>query len=315
VKPCHVEIENLTDEKKRRIIHTALSCEAVTRAEIAEICNVSTATVGKVITKLTEAGILSCEKQSLGVGPHTEILSPSQKIKTIFLHLGRKRIALTICNSRQDIILERSESVDESIPYESNLTALAMSAYDELKAILSNSICCVAVAFDKKSFESAAKSLDLVFENFSIDFSMPYNDYLKHFIGKHTDKSIIFVRVSDTIDISLICGDRVFSSENQISAHTGDHIGTLDLSSAVFNIADTIAPLLKILTPDKIILESDTLPIDDIFISALNTKIKERAANHGDFIPNIYDSESLRLALRAASDMTLLTLADILCEK
>ena len=311
MKAFPVEIENLVDNKKHKIIRTALLCENITRAEIADICGVSNVTVGKIVTKLIESDVLSCEKRSLGVGPHTDVLSPSDKINTVFLHLGKSRIKLSVCDMSHNIIFEHSLRVDESIPYESNLTALAMSVYNDLKGILANRICSVAVAFDDDSLLPATALLSSTFEDFTIDFSMHYNDYIKRFIGEKTDKSILLIRLDNTIDISLICGDRVFSSERQIS----DRLDMLDLSSAVFNIADTVAHLLKILIPDKIIIESDTLPINDTFINTLTSKIKECAPKYGDLIPEIYDGEALRLALRAASDMTLAKLADILCEK
>ena len=192
MRACPVEIENLVDHKKHKIIHTALLCENITRAEIADICGVSAMTVGKVITKLIESDVLSCEKRPLGAGPHTDILSPSDKINTVFLHLGKSRINLTVCDMRHNIIFEHSERVDESIPSESNLTALAMSVYNELKYILANRICGVAVAFDDDSLAPTANLLISTFE----DFNTQLQRYCKTIFEIHDTKYQLALRLT-----------------------------------------------------------------------------------------------------------------------
>ncbi len=306
-----LDMVGVSEDKKYQIAYAALTLGAVTRAELSDICSVSAMTVGRVVTKMLEAGLLISEKRSLGIGPHTEILRPSPDINTVFFHLTDRKLKLTVCDACQNIIFEREAVVNESLPYEANISALAMSAYGKLKSIIDKGLCGYAAATDGAV---SAKELDIlssVFPNAKLHTVKPYVDYICDLMRRdHPDKNIFLIRIGRSIELSLICESHRIGSNNPIV----NHVSALDIKDAILGISDTVAPLLRVLTPDKIVIESDMMPIDRHFIHSLKVKISERT-RHGDKIPDIVSGEGLHLAARSAADITAIELASVLSGK
>ena len=306
-----LDVSGINEDKKFKVIHTALTSGDITRAEIADICSLSAVTVGKIISKMLDEGLLVSEKLPLGIGPHTEILKPSPKINTLLFYLGESRLNITVCDACQNIIFERSAAIDESLPYEDNLTNILMNSYPKLEGILNGGICGYAAATSVNTRAFDLNMLSSAFPKIDFDIVKPYDEYVCALMEKdHPDKNIILIHIGLNIGITLICEGKKINSYSCIA----EHIGTLDIGNAISHIADTVAPLLKLLRIDRIVLESDSIPVNNRFINLLKDRISERT-HHTCTPPEIISGEKLHLVARSAADEIAEKLAWLLSGK
>ena len=305
-----LDIPGVAEDKAYKIIYTALTSKSISRGEIASICSVSTVTVGKVVSELLSAGLLIATKVPRGAGPHTEMLCPSPKINTLFFDLGERRIKLTVCNAAKEVVTERSTEINDALPYEANVINFVTAIVRSLPDPIAQGICVYAAAFRQKSCKSAidtAHSDGALAEFYAV---RSYDDYVCDIIKKqYPDKFIFLVHIGDNISLSIIHEGRRIDTYNPIV----DHISPLDIKGAIVDIANALAPIIRTIRTDMIILESDTMPIDRRFTEALGSKITE--LTQGKQTVDVVSGEELYLAARSATYITAEKLARELSKK
>ena len=310
MKILPLNIQGIAEDKAYKIIYTTLTSENISRGEIARICSVSTMTVGKVVSELLRAGLLISKKVPRGTGPHTEILRPSPKINTLFFDLGERRIKLTVCNAAKEVIIERTLEINDALPYEANVINFVTAISKSLPEPIAQGFCGYAAAHRRKGCQYAintALSTGAPAEFLAV---RSYDDYVCDIIKKqHPEKCIFLLHIGDNISLSIIHEGRRINTNNPIV----EQISPLDVKGAIVGIATSLAPIVRTIHADMIILESDTMPIDARFTDALKNKISE--LTQGKQTLDIVPGEELHLASRSATYMTAEKLARELSKK
>ncbi|MBO5845607.1 MAG: hypothetical protein J6Q77_03065 [Clostridia bacterium] len=294
-----ISVEGVSKEKKLDIIRAVIFSDGISRRKLAEKCGVSSMTVGKVISALVYEGIVSSERSAPVRGKSTELFRASQRVKLLLFCLEKHRLSVYVTSARGDVIYESTQLLNDSIPYDANISALVTSSYDRIADTLSEGICCVSVITDDSIRAEDVSIISSVLPDLHIDLLSSKNQCTENYMREnYPGKTVAFVQTGDDVTLSLYCRGSKVGSESAVKPHR-------TVKSAK-EIAELLVNLSYILIPDAVIVETDLSHSTPDALSVLKNEFlrKTRLSKEDapEFILENKTSPAILSALKSAAE-------------
>ncbi|MBE6531577.1 MAG: MarR family transcriptional regulator [Ruminococcaceae bacterium] len=307
MKPLKLDIDGVLGSKSYDIILAILRSRGITRKELADVCGVSTVTVGKVVSAMLAAGYATAESDTSAPNKRAELITPAADLAALIIKGSRRKLGLFLCDICGDIILSRSKNINDSLPVEEDIIRLISSAQDELKGYVGER-CGTVILCDDGAAKPDIRAISLAIPALSPDIVLPSRDCTEKYINRvYPNDTTLFVCLGEVLDIRLFSEGRTIKSN--LSAPP--RIEQNDERSVISHLARTVSSLFNITLPRRIIIESEYLPFDDRALDMLREEIKLNTPLRREGLPEIITNTAPSLDVSEAVDMVRKKFADI----
>ena len=305
MRATQIAIDGVSERKRLDIIRTVIFSDGISRAQIAQKCGVSSMTVGKVISALLSEGIVACERSALRKGKNTELFRASENINILVFCFEPQRLSVSVSDTRGNILFSHSEQLNASIPYDTNITDLITSVYENITHTLREKLCAVAVITSDGVRAEDLSVISSILPDFYIDISADRREYIAyHMRENYPEQSVLLVHVGEVLKLSLYC------RETEVRSRHTTNIPCEQVSATW--IAEILAELSHIIIPDTVMLEYDREFATGDILQPLKSEFCRRShiseSDMPKFILTNKSPISVRSAIKRAADCLIFSL-------
>ncbi len=304
--------DGVSARKRLDVFRAVLTSNGISRNKAAEVCGISSVTVGKIISSMLSDRLITAEKQSLQKGRSTEIFYASSKIKVIVICLEKQRLSTVISDIRGNIKFSHSQPINDSIPYMSNVSDLVTAAYEPISRAVREHICGVCVITEDRTSRSDIEVINQIIPEFSADITVDRRECETEYMRReYPNERVLLARIADTVEFSLVCDGIDLSSRNAQSIP----FEGMDEEKVSRRIADTLAALSRAVLPDRVIIEAEKIYVTRDLVSGIKREFKRLSRITDKDMPMFVASGDTPIAISSAikmtADMIISTLAGV----
>ena len=101
-----------------------LTVSGVSRKEIADRCNFSQMTAGKVVSLLAQKGLVSQTRSERSKGRHAQLVAPSDKIRYLILDVSDTKWTARLIDFKGETVFRQGSTLDPSMSYKDNFQSI-----------------------------------------------------------------------------------------------------------------------------------------------------------------------------------------------
>ena len=264
-----------------------LTVSGVSRREIAERCNFSQMTVGKVISRLAEKGLVSQIRAEHSKGRHAQLVTPSGKIRYLLANVSQTRWTASLTDFKGDTVFRKSSTLDPSMSYKDNFQDIL---HGTLRA---------NVAPDGIVFASLVREFTPEEDISEIALPRSCTHLLSteqgELVKRHVSRRF---RRYNSIYIGIFgkeCSLMIFE-KSKLLASVSFEINELDSGEAQDYLLHRTKELLSShsFSPDTLVFESGA--VASVFANAIYDKIKNSLDEKGYSLPRTVKYEDMRFS-------------------
>jgi hypothetical protein len=264
-----------------------LTLSGVTRREIAEKCNFSQMTVGKVVALLEAKGLVSQLRAETSKGRHAQLVIPSQKIRYLTVNTTDSEWTAYLTDFGGNVTLRKSAPLDPSMSYKDNFHNILRD------------LTYAAEPRDAAVFAAIVRHFSP--EEDISDISLPTNcEYLlstehTELVKRHVSRRF---RRYNSLYVGIFrssCSLMIFE-KSKLHAFSSFEISDLDADESKTQILHRTEELLSSISflPDTLIFESEALT--KVFAKSLYERVKDSLFEKLPSMCRSYEYENMRFS-------------------
>lgn len=280
-KAFKIEVAGVNQNKIYSVIREVLEGKGVSRYELAEATEMSGVTVGKIVSEMLRRSLFVTEEQFSPRKRSPEKVYPADNINALVFRFTHHRLSATLCDLRQRILFSHSRPINESLAFEFDISAFADSVMQNIGELTRDCIVGAAVIAEREHIPLIKYAHSAIFSEAEIFTS---DDCIADLVRReYPTGCVAHIKINHTMSVKLF-GDGIPTNKDTGSELPLNCEGE---ESVIRFAADYLAPLFRILSPSRVLIDSDILAITPEFARDFRDRIKRAARLENKNLPEV----------------------------
>ena len=276
-----IEVEGVNQNKIYSVAREVLRGGGVTRYELADATGMSGVTVGKIVSEMLRHSLFVTEEQFSSHRRAPEKIFPSERINILVFRFTKHQLSAILCDPCKRVLFSSARPLNESLPFEFDISAFADSVMQSIAAEINHRIVGVAVIAEREQIKLIQYAQSEIFSEadiFSTDDCIA--DYVRR---EYPSGCVAHISLDHTMSVNIFSEGKPVNSGAEHSIPL-DAVGE---ESAIRFAAEFLSPLFRILSPSRLLIDSDILGVTPEFARELYSKIKRAGQIKDEKMPDI----------------------------
>ncbi len=277
------QMKNIKKETFLKVSREAISRKGISRDGLAEVTSLSSVTVGKVVSALVNARLLTEERAPVSRGRHALLLSPSEHTVYLALFVSTSSMLAVAESASGKTVLCEGRPYNHAVDLDDNIRSLLATVLDAEE--LENRIGALALICDESQPSASLLS-------FSPAVVLSHSELIKMALAnKYKNENVLYVKLADSLHYFAVSHGNLFLSRGSEAPEYPYETQ----SEAAENIASVIGGLARYSSPECVIIEGSH-SVSSRLPEHIMHFLVEREKLSADELPHLICYENMELS-------------------